>query len=234
MPLTTDFPRHHSIYADVGSHLIFDSDIEWATQTEGNAKYRALLIPRRRLQPFVGDVTRIRPRLMTPEQDLYGMLDATIREFAVLRGREDAIAEAATQVLVHLIAVSCGLHPGDDHKVHQSLSQARLMQAAQFIGANLHHPGLNAPTVARHLGISVRRLHALYEDTGTSIGKQILSARIARARQMLVQDGEMTVLEIALACGFYSQSTFYRNFTSSLGLTPGEFRRRIARGDPVD
>jgi len=229
--IVTDFPRYSRLIGHPGDLLIFDSDIEWSAETSAAAEYHALLIPRARLRPFIGDSTKVRPRLLQHGQHLQGMLSAMMREFIGLRGRTDNVAEGATDVLVHLLAVACGLHPGDDRLVRQSLSDVRLLQAAQFILANVHDPALGAPLVARHLGISVRRLHALYEPTGGSVSQQILRARIAKAQQMLALSPRTTVLEVALSCGFYSQSTFYRSFTSSLGMTPGEFRQRTGDGD---
>lgn len=225
--INVDFERFPPLVAAPREILVFDADIEWSTTTLDEANYKAILIPRQRLYPYIGDSTLVRPRTIGTSNTLHGMLEACFTEFAKLKDQSGPVAVGATQVLVHLIAVACGLHPGENGEVQQSIADARLLQIGQHITANLHNPSLNAATVARHLGISVRRLHALYEQTNSTIARHILSARLEHARELLIVRRDMTVLEIGFACGFFSQSTFYRRFADTFGMPPGEYRKAL-------
>ncbi len=58
---------------------------------------------------------------------------------------------------------------------------------------------------------------------GLTTNQLITKKRLSVASQML-QDSELSVAEIALACGFYDHSAFTRAFRSAMGRTPTEFR----------
>lgn len=74
------------------------------------------------------------------------------------------------------------------------------------------------------IGISVRQLHLLFEPTGTSYTRYLLSRRLEHARLLLSQFPDRSVADIAHACGFDGLSTIYRNFRSALGTSPADFR----------
>lgn len=64
------------------------------------------------------------------------------------------------------------------------------------------------------------------ETVGISPHAYVLSRRIARGRAMLSR-GEGSLAHVALACGFSSQAHFTTAFRRSLGVTPGEYCRRV-------
>lgn len=53
----------------------------------------------------------------------------------------------------------------------------------------------------------------------------VLSRRIDAAKKLLSEAGEMTVLEIALSCGFHNTANFNRAFLRLTGLTPSEYKK---------
>lgn len=67
-----------------------------------------------------------------------------------------------------------------------------------------------------------RRMRAVF---GLAPTQFVLRARIDRARTLLTGT-DRPLAEIALACGFYDQPAFTRQFTRLAGETPGQFRRR--------
>ena len=52
----------------------------------------------------------------------------------------------------------------------------------------------------------------------------VLSKRIDEAKRLLRTRGDMTVLEIALCCGFHNTANFNKIFRRFTGLTPTQFR----------
>jgi transcriptional regulator GlxA family with amidase domain len=50
--------------------------------------------------------------------------------------------------------------------------------------------------------------------------------RVAQAKA-LIKNGEMTLSEVARACGFSDQTHMNRIFRQQLGVTPGQYRRDI-------
>jgi AraC family transcriptional regulator len=61
------------------------------------------------------------------------------------------------------------------------------------------------------------------ESKGQPPHQFLLRRRIERAREMLRQS-DKTILEVALSCGFSSQSHFSAVFRTLTGLTPRRFR----------
>lgn len=61
-------------------------------------------------------------------------------------------------------------------------------------------------------------------DYGTKLSGLLSELRVAAARRALVEEPDLTVLEIALAVGFNSKSTFNASFRKAVGMTPREFR----------
>ncbi|MFZ2102460.1 MAG: helix-turn-helix transcriptional regulator [Oricola sp.] len=211
--------------------LLFDTDVPWELWSPLGYDNNSILVPRSRFDPYIGNTALLDPRVIGFDHGLHGMLFATLSAFLKLGELDGPVVEGAIQVFVHLVALAYGLHPEDDPSIGRSVDEARLVQATQFISANCHGPGLTARAVASHLGISTRRLHALYESNGGSVSRRILATRIERAKEMLLLHATRPVIEIAFACGFYSHSTFYRRFVEVTGITPGEFRRSMLQDD---
>lgn len=64
------------------------------------------------------------------------------------------------------------------------------------------------------------------QDLNTSFYEFVSLHRIERAKQILVHAPDQTVLEIALAVGFNSKSTFNTAFRRHTGVTPREYRAK--------
>ena len=81
--------------------------------------------------------------------------------------------------------------------------------------------------IATHVGLSVRRLEALFRaGLGVGPGAHALDLRLQAARRMVV-DTRHPVQEVALRCGFASQSAFARAFQRRFGVSASGLRRGI-------
>lgn len=75
---------------------------------------------------------------------------------------------------------------------------------------------------------------ALNQQLGQNFFEFVNGFRIADAARCLADSSDQrSVLEIALACGFGSKSTFNTVFKRMTGLTPTAFRRRATATDPA-
>jgi AraC-like DNA-binding protein len=87
--------------------------------------------------------------------------------------------------------------------------------------------------VAARLGISVRHLsRVLNEELGISFNEFVNAYRIKEVQSRLLnqENGEHTLLAIALEAGFNSKTSFNRIFKDHTGLTPTEFVRQHQTG----
>lgn len=79
--------------------------------------------------------------------------------------------------------------------------------------------------VAEKLNISVSYLQHIYTDCfGTSLHKDIIKGRIEHAAQLLLQT-QMSVTDVAAACGYENLEHFSRQFKKYHGVAPSKFRR---------
>ena len=87
--------------------------------------------------------------------------------------------------------------------------------------------------LAAAVGVGKFRLIRLFrERTGLPPHALQIAHRVRKARR-LIEAGE-TISDAAAATGFADQSHLHRHFQRSLGLTPGQYRRRILNGRPVE
>lgn len=83
-----------------------------------------------------------------------------------------------------------------------------------------------AATVDRATSYVATAFKATY---GKSIGEYVRDVRIWRARR-LVEDRSISLADLAHEAGFADQSHFARLFKRHFRMTPGEYRRRCAKG----
>lgn len=82
--------------------------------------------------------------------------------------------------------------------------------------------------ISNQLGISQTHLTRLFKrHRGLTPTQYIAKTRVSNALELLNQGG-LSVLEVAFAVGFKSMSTFYKSFKEQTGHNPNEYRKRQA------
>lgn len=99
-------------------------------------------------------------------------------------------------------------------------------EARNYIALRCQEPRLSAERIAAHIGISVRHLHRCFSAQDSSVGGEVLKARLAFAAQLLQGAGQsqLAISEVAAQAGLASTSHFHRSFTKAYGMTPGQWR----------
>lgn len=88
---------------------------------------------------------------------------------------------------------------------------------------------LSLHSLSQHVKLNPSYLSKLfYKETGTTIKEFIHNARITTAENMLIYT-DFSLLEIALALGFSSQSAFGSTFKAVTGMTPKKYREKHYR-----
>lgn len=94
--------------------------------------------------------------------------------------------------------------------------------------ANIEDP-VSPPTLAAEVGLSTRQLERLFRRyVERSPKRYYLELRLGRARNLLMQT-QMSVIDVALACGFTSPSHFSKCYRTHYGTTPYRERGAHAR-----
>lgn len=108
--------------------------------------------------------------------------------------------------------------------IHDSLAA---LQACLAEGKRHHDEALALPGLAAAVGLSPHQLSELVnEHMGLSVPRLIRQYRVADAKEMLVAKPALSVLEVGLAVGFSSLSSFYAAFREQEGVAPGVWRKQ--------
>ena len=99
------------------------------------------------------------------------------------------------------------------------IAHAPLLRVIARMEQTLESP-VRRVELARLAQVSLRQLERLFrQHLGRSLGEHYLALRLDRARDLLRQTS-LSVLEIALACGFASPSHFSRVYSARFGYPP--------------
>jgi AraC-like DNA-binding protein len=121
-----------------------------------------------------------------------------------------------------------GAAPTDPATVQRSL----LLNVHAWIDAHLGDADLDPVTIAAANHISVRYLHKLFHEEGTSVARWVRERRLDNCRRDLENPAlaQRGVQAIARRWGFDDAAHFSKIFKASFGEPPGQYRRR---GDPA-
>src|SRR6202042_301999 len=90
---------------------------------------------------------------------------------------------------------------------------------------HLQDPRLGPSSIACAYSMSVRTLHALFEDVDASVAGLVRTERLARCLEDLRQPNGGSVTDIAFRWGFCDAAHFSRVFKREFGATPTEVRQ---------
>ncbi|WP_417727674.1 GlxA family transcriptional regulator [Roseovarius sp.] len=101
----------------------------------------------------------------------------------------------------------------------------KLSQVIQMMESNIEEP-ISPAVLAREVGMSTRQLERLFRRyLSRSPKRYYMELRLQKARNLLMQT-DMTVINVALACGFASPSHFSKCYRAHYNTTP--YRERGA------
>lgn len=151
----------------------------------------------------------------------------------------DTVGDAEGRELADCLAQLLALAVGGPRCAPRNVGRHRLRQAAHdAVERGLADPSLSPATVARQVGVSVRYLHQLFADEGTTFRQWLLARRLERCHRDLGDAtlGDWTVAQLAARHGIGDPAYFSRVFHARYGVTPRQIRparlprqRRAAR-----
>lgn len=89
------------------------------------------------------------------------------------------------------------------------------------------HKGLTIAELATTLGTNTKYISScINTGAGCSFLDYVNGYRVRYAKKMMLENQSVRISEVAEASGFASESSFYRNFKATTGLTPNEWLAR--------
>lgn len=109
--------------------------------------------------------------------------------------------------------------------VHKGgLDDRKLVQVSEYINAYLDRD-IKLADLASVAGVSQFHFSRLFKQSvGITPHKYLLKERVERAKHLL-KNSKLAIAEIALQCGFNSQSHLGKSFREFTGVTPSSYRR---------
>ena len=103
------------------------------------------------------------------------------------------------------------------------LTAAQIALTADFMEAHLDRP-VALSEMAAACGLSPTHFARRFKAAlGMPPHQHLMQLRVERAKRLL--QGQMPIVEVALACGFTHQEHLTRVFRRETGMTPASFRR---------
>ena len=113
------------------------------------------------------------------------------------------------------------------------LTPAELRSVVGYVEERLES-SLSLQQLADVVGMNVYNfLRSFRQSTGIPPHQYILKRRVERAKTLLL-DRELSIAEIAVRCGFYSQSHLTTAFHRLTQVTPRRFRRAVGVSVPIE
>src|SRR5262245_19267244 len=107
-----------------------------------------------------------------------------------------------------------------------AIDDPAVVRALRYIRTHAHH-GIVVDDILREVPISRRSLEIQFRSyLGRSPAEEIRRVRLERGRQLLGRR-ELSITEIALACGFSNATRFGVAFRKCFGTTPRAFRKTL-------
>jgi AraC-like DNA-binding protein len=162
-----------------------------------------------------------------------GVNDVTISSLGSLLLPGLSYPDQANRLFVDHVLWAVGVHVVQTYgsmrlvsrPVQGGLAPWQERRAKEMIAANLG--GVPVKELARECGLSTFHFsRAFRRSVGVAPHRWLMKRRIEVAKETL-QDGRMSLTDVAAACGFCDQSHLTRNFTRIVGVTPRAWRRAI-------
>lgn len=157
-------------------------------------------------------------------------IGALVRQNIIAFSSHAGSANPTVQTLVQdtlIDLIATGLATGKDAALELSSPEQHVMlRARSFIRANLGNPELDRNMVASEMGMSVRRLNAIFAKDGETLSGLIREMRLDAVSQDLrdARFAAQSISEIAFRHGFSNMQNFSTLFRSHFGQTPRSFR----------
>lgn len=142
----------------------------------------------------------------------------------------DRLARSAVDLLAVLVMELLQAETGAETSGASKAGAEMLSRIRAFIEEHLTEPELSPESIARAHHISVRYLHKLFQDDGTTVGQWVRQRRLDSCRRELGRTSHRrtTVAAVAQRWGFSSPSHFSRTFRDAYGVSPREWQALAA------
>ncbi|MGK7909566.1 MAG: helix-turn-helix domain-containing protein [Synechococcus sp.] len=226
-----DSHTHSGLYSQ-GDLLIIPADTRLATQAEGDIHIVQMRLQDSFLRQVAGetlgqdgDRIELVPAFQTRDSQIDAIASMLLTELHHESfGSHLYVNSLANVLAVHLLRHHATTRP--PLTVYTGgLPQRQLLQVLDYIDAHLGSD-ITLAELAELVDLSQFHFGRLFKQSlGLSPYQYLLQQRVERAKTLLRQS-DQSIVEIALKCGFNSQSHLGRKFRQLTGITPKAYRAK--------
>lgn len=171
---------------------------------------------------------RFTPGIGTPDRIFYDLARLLLPALEHPEQASKLFVDHLTLALAAHVARTYGGMKAESRPAQGGLAPWQERRAKELLSERLDGE-VSVSTLAQECGLSKGHFaRAFRRSTGLSPHQWLLQRRVEAAKALLVKP-EVTLLEIAYACGFSDQSHFTRVYTNLTGVSPGAWRREFAK-----
>jgi len=192
-----------------------------------------LYLPRGALEAIAEDADA--PRICDLNHEPVAIDDPTILSLGQAVLPALSRPNQVNQLFVDHVLMALGIHVAQTYggmrplapPIRGGLAAWQVKRAKEILASNLDGR-VQLKEVARECGLSVSHFSRSFRrSVGAAPHNWLLTRRIDAAKEKL-RDGRLSLLDVALGCGFADQSHLTRVFTRIVGVSPGAWRRARA------
>ena len=213
----------HSALLGPGDLAFYDSSRPYVLHFDHAFEQLVVQVPRGLLLADERPSSDVTGRLV-PAVGMGRVIGGFFRALAHTSGDNPSAARLALPHAVGLlgaaVSAASGTRPQGD-----SLAAMSRQRILAYMRQHLGEPSLDAEAIALGCAMSRRSLYRVLGDETGGVAATLRRLRVEHAQYLLVTEPRRPIQSIATACGFESESAFYRAFRALTGHTPGESRQ---------
>jgi AraC family transcriptional regulator, positive regulator of tynA and feaB len=217
-----------------GDYSIVDSTLPYTLRFEGSVRRLIVQFPRSEVVKRGCVAENVCGQAFRGEGGTSGLASRLIRMLGCEgEGIDVSLGELMSGAVLDVVAAAEPEDNGDRRSL-VNIGRAGLLRRVRVIVlTHLSDPDLSTERLAGMAGISVRYLHKIFSETGTTVHQWIEEERLRRCYQSLTDPKQRhrTIQDIAFSCGFNDSGHFSRRFSRKYGFSPS--RARTENGRPA-
>lgn len=207
-----------------GDTTLIDSGRPWTSNCQGDCARLYLRLPYHLVGQRLGlAAVQIAQRISGAAglgSILFGLSTSLFRQAKDLTSEESTTAvEAYLKILSACVVAT-------EPAIVERSGQQLFSRTVRYIYTHLDDADLDPGSIAREMGVSVRHIHRVFSQMGSSVADWIRTQRLGQCHHDLADFRQLhrSITEIAFSRGFNDSAHFSRAFRQEFGICPRKYR----------